>query len=73
MMLMIESFVKFIAYTYIISALIFIICVNIPAYDEYKSLQILANVIIVIMQLILVCSIMLIVIILMYMALIYIM
>ena len=73
MMLMVEPFVKFIAYTYIISAIIFVVCVNIPEYDEYKSLQILANMIIVIMQLILVCSIILIVIILMHMASMYIM
>jgi hypothetical protein len=73
MILMVEPLVKFIAYTYIISAIIFIVCINIPEYDEYKSLQILANMIIVIMQLILVCSIILIVIILIYMASIYIM
>ena len=72
MMLMVEPLVKFIAYTYIISNTILIVCVNIPEYDEYKSLQILVDIIIGIMQLILVCSMILIVIILMHMASMYI-
>jgi hypothetical protein len=66
-MLIVEALVKFIAYTYIISNTILIVCVNIPEYDEYKSLQILVDIIIGIMQLILVCSMILIVIILMHM------
>ena len=69
---MVEPLVKFIAYTYIISNTILIVCVNIPEYDEYKSLQILVDIIIGIMQLILVCSMILIVIILMHMASMYI-
>jgi hypothetical protein len=67
MMLIVEALVKFIAYIYIISNTILIVCVNIPEYDEYKSLQILVDIIIGIMQLILVCSMILIVIILMHM------
>jgi hypothetical protein len=57
MILILEPIVKFIAISYVIFALIILVCFIVPHYEEYKVLRYIMDIANLYMSILLICSI----------------